>query len=87
MSWEKVLSQHLAIAQTTYSDLRAKLRQAGVTRYDEVGAVVVEVTGAVSVLVKRPDDAPMDPDLFASVRGRKHLFSQDSFMHKSRLYA
>lgn len=81
MSGDNVMSQHLTIAQMTYSDLRAKLRQAGVTRYDQVGAVVLEVTGAVSVLVKDPDDAPMEPDLFASVRGREHLFPHDSFAY------
>lgn len=80
MSGDKVLSKHLAIAQMTPSDLRAKLRLAGVTRYNQVGAVVLEVTGAVSVLVKNPDDPPMEPDLFASVRGREQLLSDDDFM-------
>ncbi|MDN6123724.1 MAG: DUF421 domain-containing protein [Brevibacterium sp.] len=80
MSGADVLSEHLTIAAMTRSDLRSKLRLAGVTRYDQVGAVVLEVTGEVSVLVKGPDDPPMDPDLFASVRGRDQLFSDDSFV-------
>lgn len=81
MSGDQVMAQHLATAQMTNSDLRAKLRLAGVTRYDQVGAVILEVTGSVSVLVKGPDDPPMDPDLFASVRGREQLFSDDNFVN------
>lgn len=80
MSGDRILTNHLSIAQMTYSDLRAKLRLAGVTRYDQVGAVVMEVTGSVSVLVQGSNDPPMDPDLFASVRGREHLFSEDNFV-------
>lgn len=79
MSGSDVLSEHLTIAQMTRSDLRSKLRLAGVTRYDQVGAVILEVTGDVSVLVKDPEDPPMEPDLFVSVRGRDHLFSDDHF--------
>lgn len=84
MSGSEVLSEHLTIAQMTRSDLRSKLRLAGVTRYDQVGAVILEVTGDVSVLVKGPDDPPMEPDLFVSVRGRDQLFSTDEFADKIR---
>lgn len=80
MSGDHVLSDHLATAQMTRSDLRAKLRLAGVSRYDQVGAVILEVTGDVSVLVRNPDDPPMNPDLFASVRGREHLFAEENFV-------
>ncbi|AZL14884.1 DUF421 domain-containing protein [Brevibacterium aurantiacum] len=79
MSGSDVLSEHLTIAQMTRSDLRSKLRLAGVTRYDQVGAVILEVTGDVSVLLKAPEDPPMEPDLFVSVRGRERLFSSDHF--------
>lgn len=79
MSGDRVLSEHLAVAQMTPSDLRAKLRLAGVTRYDQVGAVVLESTGVVSVLVQGRADPPMDPDLFASVRGREQLFPDHEF--------
>lgn len=79
MSGSEVLSEHLTIAQMTRSDLRSKLRLAGVTRYDQVGAVILEVTGDVSVLLKAPEDPPMEPDLFVSVRGRDLLFSDDRF--------
>lgn len=80
MTRGQVLSDHLTVAQMTHSDLRAKLRLAGVTRYDQVGAVILEATGDVSVLLQDTDDPPMDPDLFITVRGREQLFTENSFM-------
>lgn len=77
MSGDDVMSDHLAVAQMTRNDLRAKLRLAGVTRYDQVGAVILEISGDVSVLMRGPDDQPMDPDLFAGVRGRERLFTEE----------
>lgn len=76
----RVLHEHLITAQMTRSDLHSKLRLAGVTRYDQVGAVVLEVTGAVSVLTTGPDDLPMEPELFARVRGREQLFPGHDFV-------
>lgn len=66
MDGERVLEENLDTAQMTRSDLRAKLRLAGVTRYEQVGKVVLETTGTVSVVRADPS---MEPDLFASVRG------------------
>lgn len=79
MCGEQVLFEHLSLAQMTFSDLRSKLRLAGVTRYDQVAAVVLEVTGDVSVLLQDSDGSSMEPDLFASVRGREKLFSEERF--------
>jgi uncharacterized membrane protein YcaP (DUF421 family) len=74
MSGPQILTENLTHAQVTQSDLRAKLRLAGVSRYEQVAAVVLEATGEVSVLT-RAEDSPLDPDLFATVRGSEHLFA------------
>lgn len=79
MKGGRFIPEHLAMAQVTQNDLRGKLREAGVTRYDQVGAVVMEATGVVSVLVHGPDDLPMEPDLFSSIRGRERLFPDHEF--------
>jgi uncharacterized membrane protein YcaP (DUF421 family) len=57
----------LAQARLTEADLMNKLRLAGVSRLEEVQAVVFETTGDVSVLT---GEAEIAPELLASVRGR-----------------
>lgn len=73
MSGSHVLPGNLARAQMTRNDLRSKLRLAGVTRFEQVGAVVLEATGEVSVLTQEPGGPAIDPDLFQRVQGREML--------------
>ena len=77
MSGTQVLRDNLARAQMTRNDLRSKLRLAGVTRFEQVCAVVLEATGEVSVLTAEPGDPPLDLDLMLSVEGREQLTSGD----------
>jgi uncharacterized membrane protein YcaP (DUF421 family) len=65
-----VLHDHLRKAQIAEDELRQKLRLAAVHRYDEVAAVILERTGAISVL---RHGETIDPELIADVRGRELL--------------
>jgi uncharacterized membrane protein YcaP (DUF421 family) len=64
-----ILHDHLRRSRITESDLRAKLREAGILRFDQVHAVVLETTGDVSVLA----GGEVDPALLHDVIGREHL--------------
>lgn len=66
------LSDNLGRAQMTRNDLYAKLRVAGVTRLDQVEAVVLETTGEVSVLTSGSDGQKLDPKMLSSVRQESH---------------
>lgn len=79
MSRGKHLPQQLAAAQMNRNDLRSKLRLAGVSRFDQVFAAILEVTGEVSVIRVAPDDELSEPELFAGVRGRDILFPNHQF--------
>jgi len=71
MDGTEVLSDNLQRANMTEADFRAKLREANVTQFDQVRAVVMESTGDVSVLHAPPDAPPIDASLLADVeRGR-----------------
>ncbi len=50
MDGTEVLCDNLRRANVTEADLRAKLREANVTRWSQVRAIVMELTGDVSVL-------------------------------------
>lgn len=66
-----MLDDNLRAVRVTRSDVRAKLREANVLRFDQVHAVVLETTGDISVL---HGDGPLDPALLDGVRGH-HLLS------------
>jgi uncharacterized membrane protein YcaP (DUF421 family) len=51
------------------ADLRAKLREANVARFEQVRAVVMESTGDVTVLHDSPEVPPIDDALLADVGG------------------
>ena len=68
MDGTEVLSDNLRRANMTEADLRAKLREANVTRLAQVRAVVMESTGDVSVLHASPEAPPLDEALLADVR-------------------
>jgi uncharacterized membrane protein YcaP (DUF421 family) len=65
MDGPDVLDANLRQARLTHDDLRAKLREAGVARSEQVLAVVLETTGDVSVI---SGDGPLDRELLAGVR-------------------
>lgn len=50
MDGTRILDDNLRSARVTHDDLVAKLREANVTRWDQVLAVVLETTGDISVL-------------------------------------
>ncbi|WP_370223093.1 DUF421 domain-containing protein [Pararhodobacter marinus] len=62
------LHANLAHARLTEDDLRARLRETGVSSLDAVRAAVLETTGTISILT-RPDTGQDDSDLLlAGVR-------------------
>lgn len=63
----RILPENMRKAKVTKNDLVSKLRLAGVTRMDQVDAVVLETTGEVSVLRHTTDGRSTDPVLLASV--------------------
>lgn len=50
MAGRRMLEDNMARARVTEADIRAKLREANVTDWNQVRAVVLETTGDVSVL-------------------------------------
>lgn len=74
MAGSEIIHEHLEKAEVTLADLRGKLREANVLRYEQVAAVVLEATGDISVLHHDGDDA-LDPDLLEGVRGVERLTS------------
>lgn len=65
-----VLDGNLRKAHMVENELREKLRLAGVRRYDDVACVILERTGAVSVLRR---GETISPQLLADVRGLDQL--------------
>lgn len=76
MAGAEVLEENMDEARMTREDLYAKLRMAGVTRPDQVLAVVMETTGDVSVLTTSDDGQPLDLELLHGVRGAERLKGQ-----------
>ncbi len=74
MAGSEVLEDNLRQARITEPELWSQLRQAGLVNRDRVLAVVVETTGALSVL---QGDSPADVDrvLLVGVRGSERLWS------------
>ncbi|MDX1619380.1 MAG: DUF421 domain-containing protein [Nitriliruptorales bacterium] len=64
----QILEDNLKTGNVTPQELRAKLREANVLRYDQVRAVVLETTGDVAVLHSTDDDVELDLDLLQDVR-------------------
>ena len=64
MDGEVILEANLAKANVSRGDLIAKLREANVTRFEQVLAVVFETTGDISVLHSEDD---LDPSILEGV--------------------
>jgi uncharacterized membrane protein YcaP (DUF421 family) len=69
MDGPTILHDNMKAVRMTEDDLYAKLREANVTRLEQVRAVVVESTGDVSVLHADPAADPLDAELLHNVRG------------------
>lgn len=67
MAEGEIDGEALRSARLTDADLMNKLRTSGVSRMDEVRAVIFETTGDVSVL---KGGQPISPELLRGVRGR-----------------
>lgn len=66
MDGENILHENLKKGRVAESDLRAKLREANVTKLSQVKAVVFETTGDISVL-HNEDDHSLDAYILADV--------------------
>lgn len=66
----QLLMDNMRRAHVVENELRAKLRDAGIRSYDEVGCVILERTGSVSVLRR---GEPISAELLLDVRGREAL--------------
>lgn len=69
MRGAEMLDENLTKAQVTPADVRAKLRQANVTQFSQVKAVVMEATGEISVISNNDPDHEVDSELLQMVRG------------------
>lgn len=64
------LDENLRAARMTPDDIRVKLREHGIRDLDQVGVVVLERTGVLSVIERDESGAPtMDPGLLVGVGG------------------
>lgn len=71
MAGSTMLEENMRRARVTGDDVRAKLRQANVLRYDQVRYVVLESTGDVTVV---QGDGALDRDILADVIDADLLF-------------
>lgn len=72
MSGPEFLNDNMKKGRVTRADVYSKLREANVSRMDQIKAVVLETTGDISVLHGDPN-APLDTDLLRGVRGSERL--------------
>jgi uncharacterized membrane protein YcaP (DUF421 family) len=70
----EILEHNLRRARIVEDELRPMLRLAGIRRYEDVGSVILEHTGAISVL-HRGDT--ISEELLADVHGREALLRPD----------
>lgn len=69
----KLLDENLRRAHIVENELREKLRLSGVRRYDDVACVILERTGAISVLSR---GETIGAELLADVRGSAALAAE-----------
>jgi uncharacterized membrane protein YcaP (DUF421 family) len=65
----EIIEENLKRAKVTHSDLRAKLREANVTKMTQVQAVVMESTGDIAVLHHDDPNHDLDDALLEGVQG------------------
>ena len=66
MDGPKILPEYLERGKITEADLLQSLRKKGITRLDQVRAVIMERDGSISVLTT---ETPLDPYLLKGVKG------------------
>ena len=66
MKGRYIIKENLDRSGITHADLMAKLREANVTQFSQVKAVVFETTGDISVL-HGEDDTPVEPEILEGV--------------------
>ena len=66
MDGPEILPEYLERAKITEADLLQSLRQKGITRLDQIQAVVMERDGSISVL---KSGEPLDPYMLKGVKG------------------
>ncbi len=69
MKGSHILEENLKSTKVTPDDLRAKLREANVTDFSQILAVVLETTGDISVLHTKDSSQELDDDLLTNVKG------------------
>ncbi|QDS99458.1 DUF421 domain-containing protein [Adhaeretor mobilis] len=69
MRGSTILDKHLARANVSRDDLFGKLREANALNYDQVLAVVFEITGDISVLHSTDAEVSLEPDFLRDVKG------------------
>lgn len=69
MKGSQILDENLKSTKVTPNDLRAKLREANVTDFSQIKAVVMETTGDISVLHSKDSSQMLDDDLLTNVKG------------------
>lgn len=68
MKGSEMLEPNMRKAQVTRDDLLAKLREANVTQFRQIKAVVMETTGDISVLHHEKEDHNLEEELLKDVR-------------------
>lgn len=68
MKGAEILQENMMAARVTREDLLAKLREANVTQFNQIKAVVMETTGDISVLHHQDADHLIDEVLIEDVR-------------------
>ena len=69
MNGSRILDENLKSTKVTPDDLRAKLREANVTDFSQILAVVLETTGDISVLHSKDGSQKLDDDILSHVKG------------------
>ncbi len=68
MNGADILEENMKTAKVTHEDLLCKLREANVTQFSQVKAVIMETTGDISVLHHQDTDHKIDDGLIEDVR-------------------
>lgn len=68
MNGEEILKENMKTAKVTHEDLLSKLREANVTQFSQVKAVIMETTGDISVLHHQDASHKIDDGLIKDVR-------------------
>lgn len=69
MKGPQILDENLKSTKVTPNDLRAKLREANVTDFSQIKAVVLETTGDISVLHTTDSSQVLDDNILFNVKG------------------